>query len=263
MTTALALIAHAIRMLVFETGTTFKVVMPAIVLVLGSTLASAVLVPDAITALQADPEAFVLPSRPDLLILLVLGLAALLGYVLLAILWHRHVLLNTAEREENLRPSASIVLSYVGRAILVGLMQLLATIPIVICTAAVGAVIGMTAGVGGSVFMGMVIGLISGVIFLWIALRLSVVLPAAALGNAMRISESWRETAPISAPLWGVAALLAAINIGINGLAAMVLPDATVVSSMIAAIVYLAEALIFVSVLTTLYGHLVEGRPLG
>lgn len=263
MTTALALISHAIRMLVFETGTTLKVVMPAILLVLGSTLASVVLLPDAIAALQAHPEDMVLPSGGELGLLALFGLCALMGYVLMAILWHRHVLLSETDHADDLRPSASIVLSYVWRAILVGLMQLLATIPIVIGTAAIGAVIGMTAGLGGSAFLGLVIGLLASVVFVWIALRLSVVLPAAALGQPMKIFESWRETAPISGPLWGVAALLAAINIGINGLAAMILPEAAVVSALISACVYMIEGLVFVSVLTTLYGHLVERRTLG
>lgn len=263
MTTALALIAHAIRMLVFELGTTLKVVMPAILLVLGSTLASMVLVPDAIAALQADPEDIVMPSGGEIGLLALFGLSALLGYVLMAILWHRYVLLNGSDRDHDLRPSPAIVLSYVWRAIVVGLLQMLATIPIVIATAALGAIIGMTAGVGGSTFLGLVVGLLSGVIFVWIALRLSIVLPAAALGQHMKIGESWRETAPISGALWGVAALLAAINIGINGLAAMILPEATVVSALIAACVYMAEGLVFVSVLTTLYGHLIERRTLG
>ena len=262
MATALALISHAIRMLVFETGTTFKVVMPAILLVLGSTLVSVILLPDTIAALQADPEDMILPSAGEIGLLAVFGLGALLGYVLMAILWHRHVLLSGTDNVDELRPSPSIVLSYVWRAILVGLMQLLATIPIVIGTAALGAVIGMTAGLGGSAFPGLIIGLLSGVVFVWIALRLSVVLPAAALGHSMRIFESWRETAPIAGPLWGVAALLAAINIGINGLAAMILPEAAVASALIAACVYLIEGLVFVSVLTTLYGHLIERRTL-
>ena len=38
----------------------------------------------------------------------------------------------------------------------------------------------------------LLIGLAAGVAFLWVALRLSLVLPAAAMGHVMAVRDSWR-----------------------------------------------------------------------
>ncbi|MFT6674553.1 MAG: hypothetical protein ACJAVM_000736 [Sulfitobacter sp.] len=263
MTTALTLIAHAIRMLVFETGTTLRVVMPALIMVLGSTLAMALVTPEVLLALNAPPEAIHLPPASDITLMMVFALVALLGYVLLSVLWHRHVLISDDQRDGHEAPTAGILLRYIGKAIVVALLQMLATIPILLATAAIGAVLGITAQGGATAFSGMIVGLLAGLAFIWLALRISIVLPAAALGNNMRVTESWQQTARIATPLWGVAVLLAAINLGISSLTGIISPNNLVLAMLVGTTIYLIEGLIFISVLTTLYGHLVEGRPLG
>ncbi|NNE52706.1 MAG: hypothetical protein HKN30_09925, partial [Sulfitobacter sp.] len=47
MQSALAIIAHALRMLIFETGTTLRVISPALILVIGSSLLALYLTPEA------------------------------------------------------------------------------------------------------------------------------------------------------------------------------------------------------------------------
>jgi hypothetical protein len=107
------------------------------------------------------------------------------------------------------------------------------------------------------------VGILAGILFVWVALRLSVVLPAAALGNGMRIGESWAATAPVSNALWGVAVLLALLNVVISLITVAVLPDGLAIAMIVQTVIYIVEGLVFISVLTTLYGHLVEGRSLG
>jgi hypothetical protein len=263
MTRAMAIFTHALRMLVFDAGTTLRVLLPALALVLGSAIIGAMLAPEALalfydpSAPDSLPEPSMLPDPASVSALLVLGLVGLLGYALLAILWHRHVLLNGPERD-GIRPGTGVVLGYIWRAILVGLVQFLVAIPIGLVLALMGG----AAGAGGLSPTLVLAGVLAGILFLWVALRLGVVLPAAALGITMPLAEGWRVTAPLANTLWGVAALLAVLNALISLGAGLLLPAAPGVRLVVESAIYLAEGLVFISVLTTLYGHLVEGRPL-
>lgn len=260
MKNAMAILAHALRMLTHEPGTTFRVIAPALFTVLINTVAAIIMAPEALIALQSTPDTFVLPPRSSIFLLTFLGLVGLIGYALMAILWHRHVLLNETEGQTGLRPGLSVILSYLWRAILLALVQFLVAIPIGVAIAIVG---GVGAAISDGVALFFVVGILAGVLFVWIALRLSVVLPAAALGNTMRISESWQATAPIANTLWGLAVLLAVLNVIISLATAAITPDGYAVAMVVQTVVYIVEGLVFISVLTTLYGHLVEGRSLG
>lgn len=260
MNTALAILAHALRMLIFETATTLRVIMPALVLVLGCSLGIAIFLPEILALLQTTPDtAFVL--RPQSALgLLVFGCVGLIGYALMAILWHRHVLLNGAEDRDNLRPNVRIFLGYVWRAIIVGCVQLLAAVPITLLVGVLGVAL-MQDNPNG--LPAMLIGLLAGLVFIWIALRLSIALPAAAIGYVMPVRESWEITKPISAHLWGVALLLSGLNMCVYIVTNAVLPDTGIIALVAQTVVFIFEGLVFISVLTTLYGHLVEGRSLG
>ena len=259
MSTALAILAHALRMLLFDTSATLRVLMPAMLLVLGCGLAIAVLAPETLAALQAPDTDTIMPSPSGMALFLAIGLIGLLGYALMAVLWHRHVLLNGAERIEALRPDLSVYLGYIWRAIVVGLVQFLAAIPLTLVIALLG---GAFVASGPNPFPVTLLGVAGSIVFLWIALRFSVVLPAAAIGHRMPVLESWQVTRGSAAELWGVAALLTGINTLIY-VAALVLPDSGAFAVVAHTAIFIVEGLIFISVLTTLYGHLVEGRSLG
>ncbi|MGC1494249.1 MAG: hypothetical protein WA790_00460 [Sulfitobacter sp.] len=261
MNDAMAILAHALRMLVHEPGTTFRVITPALLLVLGSAIAAVVFASDAIVALQAASETMVLPPASSILLLFGLGLAGLFGYALMAILWHRHVLLNGDARDSDLRPNSGVILGYIWRAIILGFVQFLVAIPIGMAIAILGG-IGAAFSGGVNVILFTIVGVAAGVVFIWVALRLSVVLPAASLGNIMRIGESWQVTAPAANALWGVAVLLAVINTILTFISTAIMPGDLGFSLVFQTVIYIIEGLVFVSVLTTLYGHLVEGRPL-
>lgn len=261
MSVALAILAHALRMLVFEVGTTLRVLMPALLVVMGCSLALTLLAPGALVLMQTTtPEEFVAPPLRDVLLFLLFGLIGLFGYALMAILWHRHVLLNGAERPEELRPSTGIFLGYLWRAFVVACVQLVAAIPVALVMGVLGAVILSTGPAGG---LTPVIGLLGSMVFIWIALRFSVVLPAAAMGQSMPVGESWAVTKTISAELWGVAALLTGLNTLTYFVTSLILPDTGAIAGIAYTLVFVVEGLVFVSVLTTLYGHLIEGRSLG
>lgn len=260
MNTALAILAHALRMLIFETTTTLRVIMPAVVLVMGCGFGIAVLAPDLVAMMQDAPDAGPVPRPESALSMALFGIVGLLGYALMAILWHRHVLLNGAEQRENLRPDLRVFAGYVWRAIVVGCVQMLAAIPITLIMGIFGVALisdnpdGLPA---------MLIGFLGGLVFIWIALRLSVALPAAAIGYKMPIRESWQITKQVSAQLWGVGLLLSGLNICVYIVSNAILPDTGTPAVVAQTLVFILEGLVFISVLTTLYGHLVEGRSLG
>ena len=163
MNTALEILTHAMRMLIFDISATLRVLMPAVLLVLGASLGIAMFAPDIITMLETPPAEAAAPAPTDAFAFILLGIVALLGYALMAILWHRHVLMNGAERPEDLRPSASIFFGYLGRAIVVGIVQLVAAIPVALAMAVLGALLTTGDSTGFAVTL---IGLAGSVIFI-------------------------------------------------------------------------------------------------
>jgi hypothetical protein len=95
-----------------------------------------------------------------------------------------------------------------------------------------------------------------------VALRISLILPAAALSARMSIPDSWEATRTVAASLWGVALILAGLNLVLYLIAGLLLPGQFGASFVIRTMFFALEGLIFISILTTLYGHLVEGRSL-
>lgn len=260
MNTALAIVAHALRMLVYQPATTLRVILPAVLVVLGCAAGIGLLAPETVAQFRASTDDVITPDPSGLLLVFCFTLAGLLGYALMAILWHRHVLLNGQDRAGGLQPSVSVYLGYVWRAIVVGLIQLLAGIPVLVAMGVLGAAFVLDNPNG---LIATLLGLAASMVFIWVALRLSVVLPAAALGQIMPVRDSWTHTRSASLALWGVALLLSGLNILVYALALLILPQTGLLSLIAQVLIYILEGLVFISVLTTLYGHLVEGRSLG
>lgn len=254
---ATALFTHALNMLFHAPATTLRVILPAVLWVMGATAVAGVLAGDALGAMDQVIDNAAPPPTDQLLILIACGLAGILGYALMAVLWHRHVLLDRDGSGAEVRPGARLFWAYVWRAIVLGFVQFLAAIPIGLAMLLLGGL------AGSSPAALLLIGLAAGVAFLWLALRLSLVLPAAAMGRVMAVRESWHATEPLAGTLWALAVLLAVVNTLLGVIAGMLLPADSGLRLMLDSILYLIEGLVFVSMLTTLYGHLIEGRELG
>jgi hypothetical protein len=260
MNTALAILAHALRMLMFQTSTTLRVLMPAMLLVLGSSIAITVFAPDMLALLQQPPAQMTTASPRSALAFVVIGVVGLMGYALMAIMWHRHVLLNGPERDARRTPSPGIFLAYLGRAIAVGCLQFIAALPVYLL---MGGLLASVSPDATNSMMETVLSLLVSWLLIWIALRFSVVLPAAALGRRMTVNQSWTLTKPVARELWGVALLLMGLNLLIYEVAHIALPDTGALTLVLNTALFILEGLVFASVLTTLYGHLFEGRSLG
>jgi hypothetical protein len=101
------------------------------------------------------------------------------------------------------------------------------------------------------------LGLALYVSYMW--LRFGIVLPATAVGRPMGFGEAWRATSPYGNAILGSAVILVLINIGISLVGAILPAPLAVLLTVAANWVIL---MVGISILTTLYGVIVERRTL-
>lgn len=201
-------------------------------------------------------------------LLLIIG--TVVAYCWAAVGWHRYVLLE--ETGNGVLPvwRGDRIGAYFGRAFIVGLVVILAVM-------GGGIVVGIFAAVTQSVAVAVVLGI--GLVFgaSWVATRIGLVLPAAALGERMKIGESWAVTRPVASqiflPLIVIALvvgviqqlLLAVFGQTVTAEIFGVMQDQVVLSlpgQILNGLVSWVQILVNLALMTTLYGNLVEGRQL-
>lgn len=249
--TALSLLRHAIGLLIGQPLKTLTVIGPALVLMIGLSVMISMTGPDLLTTPDEGTSDAILPNW--------LGLVALaFSYSLMAILWHRHTLSSL----HALAPfSAPLVLSYLWRVVLLTTVQitvgLVLTIPLILSSQ------NGDAGNAGPALLSIILTtFVTQLILVWLSLRLSLILPAAAIGHPIRMTESWQYTLTLARPLWGIAALLAVFNTALMEVVSrfdLTKPHHTLIIELP---VYIFEGLLIFSILTTLYARQVHGETL-
>lgn len=191
------------------------------------------------------------------------GLVMLFVSSWVAVAWHRFVLL---EEYPGLLPALSgrPVWPYVGRAVQLALLLIVIAIPVVIVvTLVVGSLFGdpgTDPGFGTGV-LAVAFALVIATFFTWLSIRLGLVLPATALGRKLTFRESWRTSAPLSNAILVAILILVALNIAVSLVIGFVFRG-TVVFGILDLVVNWVSLMVGLSILTTIYGHMVEGRPL-
>lgn len=187
----------------------------------------------------------------SLVVFLVVGAVA---YLWIAVAWHRYVLLR--EEGAGWVPTfhGDRILGYLWRGILLGLVMIIPAVVVAI-------IVGLLAA-SGSFSLVVVGSVVATFVLAVIAYRLSPVLPAVALGEPLRMKEAWDKTRGAG---WDIA-LLALITAVINALVQVVgemggNPGAPL------AVIYMVvtgwlQFMVGLSILTTIYGHYVEGRSI-
>lgn len=191
---------------------------------------------------------------------------ALLGILLLipvylfvfawvAVTWHRFVLL---EEYPGILPQIGDrpIWPYVGKSLMLAIIFILIAIPL-----------GIVVGIVASPFMalspflaGSVVAIVMGLIVSYLWLRWALILPSTALGTNMTMSESWQASSRVSRTILGVSFLLILMNFVLSQIAVLI--GANIVGLIISLIVNWFTLMVGISILTTLYGHLVENREL-
>lgn len=192
--------------------------------------------------------------------LVMVGLIAVLAYLIvatwIAVAWHRFILL---EDYPGFLPALSVptIMTYIGKSVVIGLLLFLALIPTSLVAGLGLAMLGLTQNALASLVLGFFLGLI--LTFVW--LRLAIVLPGVAVAKPMGIRDAWTVTKPVSDDIISAAAILVAINTGVSVLVDFFLPVGWLYVGVMFVLSWITM-MVGISLLTTLYGHLIEKRPL-
>ncbi len=249
MNTALKLLHHAIGLLTRRPLETARVIAPAVVLMGGIGAITALAAPEMLLVSMSNPE---IEGASVSLLPIILLTAFVLSYALMAILWHRHTLAASIAPEPM---TLRLLCGYVWRVVMLALIQLgvslILVMPLLLAERSAG-------GSTPSTYSILLTTFVTQLVLLWLSLRLSLILPAAALGRPISLGHSWKRTTRLSRPLWGVAALLALINTALAVLVAVFGPLSPGHALVLELPVYVIEGLLIFSVLTTLYAQLIQ-----
>lgn len=255
MNTTLTLLRHAFGLLLREPIKTISVVAPALVLMMGVGIITALTAPELLALDPAKPD---LQSIKSVKLSIILLCTFVLSYALMAILWHRHTLGGTREPQPM---CTQLVCGYLWRVLALALIQLTAglvlVIPLVLASRT-----GVGAGDAPTLPAMMLTTFVTQLLMLWLSLRLSLILPAAALGRPISMARSWEYTAPLARPLWGVAAALALINTALTAVTALFDLSRPIQALLLEMPIYIIEGLLVFSVLTTLYSKQIQKNEL-
>lgn len=174
----------------------------------------------------------------------------------IAVSWHRYILLS--ERPDTILPRwrGGRIFSYIWGTVLmvlvVSLLLFVVGIALFVVMKIISPFFNLTA-------LAWVVPLFFFVFIVYFIFRISLVLPARALGQEMSFKESWNITQPVAWTVFWVSVLLGVIEGALNIFVGLFTGNIGYILSLIAAWITI---MIGVSVLTTLYGHLVEKRDL-
>lgn len=256
MITARSLLHTAVNLLTKSPRATFTVVAPALVLMCGISLITALVAPG---LLQRSLGTTDIRTFAGSIVPLSLVLGFVLSYALMAILWHRHTLhISGTNKPLGLR----LVAGYLWRVLALAMIQLLASLTMVMPLMILSQT-GDGSASPPSVASIVLTTLISQIVILWLLLRLSLILPAAALGAPMPMAQSWKHTSQIARPLWGVATTLAVLNTACTTMTTMLDLPAPARAMVFELPISVIEGLLIFSVLTTLYSRLVLKKSFG
>lgn len=174
----------------------------------------------------------------------------------IAVAWHRFILL---EEYPGLLPPmpGSRIAAYAGRSILLAILMLLLMFPL---SAIAGQVLLLT-GLGQLGLAQALVGFGLATLFTFLWLRVAVVLPATAVGRPYSLSQGWNDGARLSGDIFNAAAIVVALNM-VASLILGLVPLGLWPGLIAQAVVTWVTMMVGTSLLTTLYGHLVEGRSL-
>ena len=197
-------------------------------------------------------EGFIMPSPEFASQALILGVFAILASLWIAVAWHRFVL--EGERPRGWLPvwHGRETLGYLGRSILIGLLIgvaiMVATIPVMVLSAMMPGLLGV-----------MSIGLVG--LGAYVFFRLGPILPACAVGKPLTLGEAWRATKDSDGAVLILALLVMAGNVLIQA-PSFLGGQGGIIDLVYQVVTGWFATMIGVSILTTLYGHYVEGRAI-
>ncbi|WP_305970019.1 MULTISPECIES: hypothetical protein [unclassified Mameliella] len=187
------------------------------------------------------------------LLFLLWAIVALVAGIWMAVAWHRYVL--TGEQSGTWLPiwRPRLVLGYLGRTILLGLLSILAFVVLGIPLGFIIAFLPLL------MLPAMVVYLAFG---LFVFFRLSLILPAVAMEKRMKLLASWDATGTDAGAVLGLSAIVAvvvAMLMFVSMIFAAISPFLGMVWTIGSGWLF---SLVSITCMTTLYGVYVEGRDI-
>lgn len=194
------------------------------------------------------------------------------GMIMIAIGWHRYVLLGDPGTVAYVLQPIGRVRMYFWQGLKVFLVVLFAAfVAEIASTFLLFLFSGALNAVGGpSLTTGVLLSLVNVIVvwfYIWVTLRLGLSLPAAALSTRMTLTESQNETGSLNGPI-AVAALLVALLQIVPAFVfeelALMAESTTLffVSAAFQIVIGFINFFISFGILTVLYGHIIDGRPI-
>lgn len=219
---------------------------------------------------QAVSDSYLIPSQEDVRTLLISGQTNWLAFagflvlsvfigVWLAVGWHRFVLIG--ERQTLIGPRMNVVYvaAYFWCVITVVVVILLISIPLglaLFLPAFLGAMAGPSAVLIATTLASVLFAIIASAVIL----RISLILPSAAIGEPMTIGEAWDHSSDRGWSIWQIASVVTLAQF-ISQLPATYL-ELSVIMSALTLLLGAIYTFLNLSILTTLYAHWVEERDL-
>ncbi|WP_323784160.1 hypothetical protein [Leisingera sp.] len=191
------------------------------------------------------------------LTLLVVFLVIIAVQIWVFVSWHRFVLLE--EYPSGLLPAfrGDRILAYVGKSLLIALVGMAIMIPAGVAAALLSSIAGQGAAI---VIIPAYIVL---VLFLLVTIyRLTPALPAAAIGHSLKLREAWQKTRGTTGAIILLVLLIGLMQLLLQLVASLSMAVFAPLGVVFLILVSLITTLVNVSVITTFYGHYVEGRPI-
>jgi hypothetical protein len=247
----LQIVLHAARLVFTNLGAALRIgLLPVIIALVASALVMVISGRSAWQIMSAGYAAQMAQSGAFLMVL-VLALIWLAVMLWIFVNWHRFVLL--AEYPQSWVPPLpkEAMGLYLGRS-----MQLFGiSVLIGIVLALILIVTGLGATALGSMAMSIAVG--------YLFYRVCAALPAAAIQRPIGLGAAWRVTGRGAGTVAIVAGLMALLQFLSTVIPAQIAPASLYLAAVIQVLFSVLMAMVQVSVVTTIYGHFVEDRPVG
>ena len=196
-------------------------------------------------------------SQSGVTVLAGLGLLvfAMFVFAWVTVTWHRFIL---KEEYPDVVPSISgrPIWPYVARTLMITLQFMLLLIPLFILIMALANIL------FSNIVTAAIFGVALNVLYAFVWFRVAISLPSVAVGEHMGSMDAWEITSEHSRDILMMSVVIIVLNSVMSMGVATLFGGLPLVAFILRIIVQWTTMMVGISVLTTLYGHIVEGRSL-
>lgn len=189
----------------------------------------------------------------------VTAVLAVVIWLWIAVAWHRFVLREEAPGGFLPPFNGSAIASYFVAAILFGLVLIVVALPLSLVVGLIAGPILFSAGGQPGLAAGFIVFLLIYLPVTYVGYRISPILPSAALGERMALKEAWYATGTAGMDFIVLAVISVLASYVLSLPLALIGGPAAVIWGFV---VNWTSVMVGASILTTIYGHYVEGRAL-